>query len=384
MNTLRGKRILVTGATGFIGNRLVERLILEQGAEVVALVHQFRNASRLARFPLRMIGGDVTDGACVRKAAEGCDALVHTAVTFSGTSKDNRRVTVEGARNVCQAAKIVGARLVHFSTFSVYGQTAPGPLNENARKRPGNDAYGASKLEAERLVQQYQQQGLPATILQPTIVYGPWSFWSTHTAGQLMQGDVVLPEGGEGLCNAVYVDDVIDATLLCLQNDSVAAGPFLISAAKPVTWRDYYLAHAAALPGSAVDDMKNEEIAALMRKASTQRKGLLAANALFHLKCYLGDIPGLRKTYRVIKRLVPPSPAVPGNLNGTGQNECTVARLQVLPVAEQLPLLRSQTSVQIQRAQTGLGYEPKFDLVRGGAITAEWLRWAGFAATEMK
>src|SRR5439155_24367624 len=86
MTSLQGKRVLVTGATGFIGGRLIERLILEQGAEVVALVHQFRNASRLARFPLSMVGGDVTEAAVVKKAAEGCDAIVHCAVTFVGTA----------------------------------------------------------------------------------------------------------------------------------------------------------------------------------------------------------------------------------------------------------------------------------------------------------
>jgi len=105
MNSLKGKRILVTGATGFIGGRVVERLVLEEGAEVVALVHQYRNAVRLARFSVHLIQGDVTDAECVTNAAEGCDAIVHAAVSFTGTAEQNQRVTVEGARNVCETAK---------------------------------------------------------------------------------------------------------------------------------------------------------------------------------------------------------------------------------------------------------------------------------------
>jgi nucleoside-diphosphate-sugar epimerase len=385
MTSLQGKRVLVTGATGLIGGRLIERLILEQGAEVVALVHQFRNASRLARFPLRLVAGDVTEVAVVKKAAEGCDAIVHCAVTFAGTAEANRMVTVEGARNVCEAAKSVGVRrVVHFSTFSVYGDTAPGPLTEEAARRPGKDAYGGSKLEAEQLVQQYQQRGLPATILQPTIVYGPWSFWSSHTARQLLAGEMALPENGAGLCNAVYVDDVVEAVLLSLRRESPALGPFLISAAKPVTWRSYYLAHAVALPGAAVAGMTTKELAALMqnRYASRSIKQILPANLRIHLRGLVAEMPGARKIYRQVKgrRLRRENVA----LLASGEEDVDTVksvRRRALPLAEHLPLLCSQTAVHIQRARTELGYEPKFDLARGGAITAKWLQWAGYGKT---
>ena len=361
MTALRGKRILVTGATGFIGNRLVERLILQENAEVVALVHQFRNASRLARFPLRMIGGDVRDAGLVRNAAEGCHAIVHCAVSFTGKPMDNRAVTVEGAGNVCEAAKTLGlARLVHFSTFSVYGVTAPGPLTEDSPKEPGNDAYGASKLEAEQLVQGYQTRGLPVTILQPTVVYGPWSFWSTYAARQLVEGNPALPEDGAGLCNAVYVDDVVDAVLLSLQRDTAVRGPFLISAAAPIAWRDYYAAHGAAIPGSAILGLTNEELAALTRPAPrpTAAKRISAGKVISRIREVVAEVPGARRVYRFFKgkKVVP----------------------RRLPLAEHLSLLASRSVVQIDRARKELGYEPQFDLSQGGKITADWLRWAAY------
>jgi len=79
-----------------------------------------------------------------------------------------------------------------------------------------------------------------------------------------------------------------------------------------------------------------------------------------------------------IKRLVRPLSAGPGKHDGERQKPFTNARRRVLPAPEHLALLRSQASVQIQRARNDLGYEPKFDLARGGGITAQWLRWAGY------
>ncbi|MGI9287253.1 MAG: NAD-dependent epimerase/dehydratase family protein, partial [Pseudomonadales bacterium] len=75
--TFARKTILVTGATGFIGGRLVERLVLEEGANVRALVRNFSSASRIARFPVAMIRGDLTEADKVREAMQGCDVVFH-------------------------------------------------------------------------------------------------------------------------------------------------------------------------------------------------------------------------------------------------------------------------------------------------------------------
>ncbi len=376
MSSLKNKPILVTGASGFIGNRLVERLYLHEGADVRPFVHQFRHASRLARFPIRMSAGSVGDAAAVRKAVEGCEAVVHCAIGTGGSPDENRQVTVEGTRNVCEAAKAAGARLIYFSTFSVYGVTAPGKLKEDAPKT-ATDPYGGSKLEAERVVQQYQQSGLAATILQPTIVYGPWAYWTTHIAQQLSQGTVALPDGGRGLCNAVYIDDVVQAVLLSLRRETAAPGPFLISGAEPVTWRDYYLLHGSAIPDSGVGDLSAEELAGLLNTAPPP-VGLITPKMKFHFKAFVAEFPHTRKTVQRIKKKIrgnviappPPPPAVDdGPRRFTGH------------YPDHLPLLRSQTAVDVSRARAELGYNPEFPASRGQEIVAEWLRWAGFAAS---
>jgi len=83
--TLRGKQVLVTGGTGFIGGRLVEKLVLECDAKVRVLVRNFAHSASIARFPLEIIQGDVTDTEAVRRAADGCDVIFHCAYGNSGT-----------------------------------------------------------------------------------------------------------------------------------------------------------------------------------------------------------------------------------------------------------------------------------------------------------
>lgn len=389
MNSLRGKRILVTGATGFIGSRVVERLVLEQGANVVALVHKFQNASRLARFPIRMIAGDVADASCVADAAQGCDAIIHCAVSFSGGVEDNRRVTVEGARNVCEAAAAENARIVHFSTFSVYGETPPGSLNEEAAKGPGSDAYGVSKLEAEQMVLEYHYRGLSAVILQPTIVYGPWSFWSRYAAQLIAQGVLALPDGGEGLCNAVYVDDVVDSVFLSLQRDVMMTGPFLISGYAPVKWRDFFLAHAAENRDGSVEVATKEELSALAvdnAKAQLSLRSVLSADFRYHLKGLILATPGFKRAYKsvpfsrkanqVLRSILRARHMEPTSTNANGASVKPLCP-RVLPDPKHLQLLRSQTEVSIDAAKRHLGYSPKFSLAQGGQLTRYWLEWCG-------
>jgi nucleoside-diphosphate-sugar epimerase len=374
MNPLRGKRILVTGATGFIGGRLVERLVLDEGAEVVAMVHQWRNASRLARFPLVALQGDITDPEFVRSAAKGCDAIVHCAVTFSGSAEQNRAVTVEGARNVCEAAVAHSARLVHFSTFSVYGLTPPGPLTEDSPKLPGKDAYGTSKLAAEQIVQSYQSRGLRATILQPTVVYGPWSFWSRHAISQLEQGTVVLPDGGRGICNAVFVDDVVEAAILALLAEKPAAGPYLISAASPVTWKEYYKAHGQGLSVAAVDSLSEVEKAG--KRASWSLKGAVPAGIRFHLRGLLAEVPGMRAAYRCLKGVLRrPTSAKSTASHEYGASAASVAKRRVLPYADHVGLMSLESVVRVDRAQRELGYNASFDLARGSKVVSQWAEW---------
>ncbi len=114
---LSGKRVLVTGGTGFIGGRLVERLILEHKADVRVLVRNFARVPRIARFSVEMLYGDVTNPSDVERAVDGCEVIFHCAALGSKGSKEIRRlVNVGGTRNVLEAARHAGAnRVVYLS-----------------------------------------------------------------------------------------------------------------------------------------------------------------------------------------------------------------------------------------------------------------------------
>jgi nucleoside-diphosphate-sugar epimerase/choline dehydrogenase-like flavoprotein len=371
------KKVFVTGASGFIGGCLIEKLVVEYGAEVVALVRQPHKSSRLAQLAVEIVVGDVRDPAGLTRAMAGCDGVVHCAVDGSGNAAHKRLVSVDGIRNVCTAAQAAGVkRVVHLSTVSVYGPTPAGTMDESTAQTPHGDAYGESKLEAEKIALEFNRAGLPVTVLQPTVVYGPApTYWTTSVAEQLGSGLVVLPDGGEGICNAVYVDDVAEAICCALRAEGDRPGPYLISARSPVTWADYYRAHARWIPGSQIT---GESLDLLQRQ---QRRGKLFRGVARKLvpRAILGKIKrrllrggGMPEGFHV---------STPGWADAAPARRAInpdVAR-RVIPPADNVSFMALRSSVSIRKAREELGYEPRYDLDRAMEKIGPWLQSNGLA-----
>ena len=180
------KRILVTGADGFIGSHLTETLV-RQGRSVRAFVlyNSFNSwgwldhAPKHIRDSLDVFSGDVRDPHGVRKAMEGCDAVLHLAaliaIPYSYHSPDTYVDTnVKGTLNVLQAARQLGVRrVVHTSTSEVYGTARVVPIDEDHPLR-GQSPYAATKIAADQLAYAFHASfGLPVVILRPFNTYGP-------------------------------------------------------------------------------------------------------------------------------------------------------------------------------------------------------------------
>lgn len=397
-SVLKGKKVLVTGATGFIGGRLVERLVLEHGANVRALVRNFKNASRIARFPVEMIGGDILDKEVVSNAVEGCEIIFHCAYDFTGSAINKKEVSIKGTENICKAALTHKVkRLVHVSTISVYGSTPDGDLDENSHKQPSEDVYVKTKLAAEGLVLDYHKKnGLPVSVLQPTIVYGPYSRpWTITPSKQLKTGRVVLVNNGDGLCNDVYIDDVVDAMFLAAVKEEAVGEIFLISDAEPVTWRDFYGAFENVLEQTSTLSMSDKEIRdAMFGKGKGNNQGKQKApGSLKQLLLVIGDLQVREKLLKVSalgkmrditsKKIPWVFEYIKSILGISHEVEMSSARpnASAKPIymptdMTRLELFCSRTRVHIDKAHRLLGYEPKYNFKKGMSITAEFLKWS--------
>jgi NAD dependent epimerase/dehydratase len=186
MLTLKGKKVLVTGADGFIGSHLVERL-LEEGCHVKAFVfyNSFNSWGWLDSFPkeklkqIEIFSGDIRDPNGVRSAVKGCEVVFHLAaliaIPYSYHSPDSYVDTnVKGTLNILQAARDLNIeRVLVTSTSEVYGTAQYVPIDEKHPKQ-GQSPYSATKIGADAMADSFHRSfNLPVTIVRPFNTYGP-------------------------------------------------------------------------------------------------------------------------------------------------------------------------------------------------------------------
>lgn len=339
---LRAKRVLITGATGFIGGRLAE-VLTEWGVEAVCPVRHWGRASRLARLPVQMIGGDVMDRDSIRRAMDGCDMVVHCAVDFRATGRAHTRASAAGTENVMQAAHDVGvSRVVHLSSAAVHGLSpaAAGTFTEERPLQATGHDYCDGKIAAERIALDFHRtRGLPVTVLRPTVVYGPFGYYSEAVARAARERRLALVDGAPGICNCLYVDNLIQAILLGAIRKEAVGEIFYVSDERPVLWRDYLEAHARAL-GSRFAPLPVTSRRAL-------RAGQLTSHVLRTLNSFLGRFHRFDEP-RVLSR--------------TEEVSFSVFRQVTFPIG---------------KANRLLGYAPAVDFEEGMERTAAWIRWAG-------
>jgi len=332
--------VLITGATGFIASHLAERLLSDgvsvRGTARRPLAQTFE-VGRTGGLPttskvlpgVEIVRADLLDAEALRRAADGCRAVVHAAAWTGGLELSSDmawRTNVEGTANVLAAAETAGVeRFIYISSVAVYGVNRAPLIDETMPTPPVGQLYPDSKIAAEALV---RASSLPWVIVRPASTYGPrGGAWTIGPIEQIKAGRLVLLGKDTGLVTTGYIDNVVGGLLLAL-TDPVAAGEtFNLCDDRIVTFREFYLAYAR-----------------MLRKDS------------------LPTVPGW---FAMLARTAPARLA-----------RRILGRPAVGPWS--LHFRRNPSQFSVAKAKRVLGYAPAVDFAEGMRRTEAWLRAEGY------
>jgi nucleoside-diphosphate-sugar epimerase len=375
--------ILVTGATGFIGGRVCEALAQAGFSEIRALVHNHSHSARISRLPVELCGGNLLDQKSLDSALEHVKIVIHLGTGYGSAIP-------RGTKNLLSAAFAKGVkRFIHISTTAVYGlKPIPGCEDEDTAPRFTGNVYCDAKLRAERLVLEFGKRGLPVVIFRPSIVYGPYSRWSVRLISELQQAKGLLIDGGRGICNALYVDNLVDAILLALERPEASGQIFFLRDQEVLTWGDFIRAHADMLePPAALKDISSEQISAYHRS----RGGMWVESARAARRLVI--TPEFRNFLREIpltERLLTWAWSSTQHLGRAGKEHLRARiagnghRIQPpsIPDLDTWSIQSNTVLFSLSKATKILGYHPRVTFAEGIHRTHEWLRFANYLPNE--
>jgi dihydroflavonol-4-reductase len=326
-------RILITGATGFIGSRLAlhaHRLGLDvvgAGRELSPMETERANELRSAGVPLSI--GKLQEPAYARELVTGCTAVIHLAAAQHESQMPDayfRDVNVFGTRVLLEAARDHGVRrFVYGSSIGVYGSSVDGVLDENSPPRPEN-IYTQTKLDAESAVRELAQD-LETCVIRISETYGPSDYRLLKLFRAIDRGHFVMLGSGTNVRQCLHVNDLVRALLLAVQHPSAVGQTLIIAGAEAMTTNE--MVHTIAV--------------ALSRRPPRAHVPLWPFNALA----------------RVMETALPP--------------------LGVQPPLHRrrLDFFSKSFVFSTLKAQSLLGFVPEIDFASGAADTVRWYRARG-------
>jgi nucleoside-diphosphate-sugar epimerase len=365
-------RVAVTGATGFIGGRLVERLVLEKGAKVRCLVRDYAHCAGLSRLNnVELISVDLRDFGAVTNALQECEVVVHCAYSWDANAHSARQANILGAVNLFRgSASQRCQRFVHLSTDAVHGFDKPEVMDETFPLSREGHSYIATKVELEKKLLRLARRRphLPLMILRPAIVYGPgFNTWTTQVVRDIQAGRQFLVEGGKGVCNTTYVDNLVDAILLSCERPEAGGNAFLITDGNPLSWFDYVSAYAelCGVRKSSMSDLSASDVVRLRSSLPRRPPSLMSALASPQAKALALCLPWVSDWWQQHR-------SVFRGARGLQQAASSLADFDAFRALT----YANRTNYSIAKARTLLGYVPAHSFSVGIERTAEWLRFA--------
>ena len=241
--SLSGKRLLVTGAAGFIGGALMRRLV-GMGCDVRATVWKEDEAKTLRDEGIDARTLDLLTDRGFDEAVEGIDIVFHVAAMFQEPEYDEDAYLIanrDGTLRLAKAAERAGVeRFVHCSTVGVHGDVQEIPCRETSPLNP-MDEYHRTKLKGEQALLEWAkglpEDGMVVTVDRPAMVYGPGDVRMLKLFRQVLSGRFVMVGSGEVLAHLGHVDDQVDSFLDCAvaPREQVHLEAFNIASDRPVT-----------------------------------------------------------------------------------------------------------------------------------------------------
>ena len=345
-------KTLITGATGFIGGRIVEYFHLKNISDIRAGIRSWSTAARLGRFPIDIVQMDLLNKSEIEKALDDVTNIVHCAKGGGG-------VTDTGTKNLLKVALDKGIkRFVHLSTAEVYGNAESIVTEESPLTYTGNE-YNETKINAENACWEFIKKGLPVTILRPSIVYGPFSTnWSVKFASMLLAGKMgVMEKYGDGKCNLIYVDDLVAAVNIALQHDKANGNAFNVCGPEIPTWNEYFMKFNNKMGLPQLNEIKssNTSIQTKLLKPVRFAGNIARDHFMPQLKIIAENVELADKLMRITEK-----------------------KLKSTPASEELELYSRKTTYSTESINKMLGFKPSFSLDQGLEQTVNWLRDSGF------
>ena len=358
-------KIGVVGASGFVGNRAVEMLHAGD-TEVRAIGRSPASFERLTYKNLDCRVANAFDRSELEAAFQGCDVVIHSILGSPGLIKGSIAPTY-------QAAEKAGVRRILYLSSMIVHRPAPAPGTTEASPLVKNQPYPAhpAKIAAERHLLRLRKNGsVEVAIFRPGIVFGPRSRWITDLANQLTSGTAYLINGGKGICNSVYIDNLIHALGLAIVAPGADGEAFFVGDRESVTWFDFYRPFAEAF---GIDPAQIPQLTAPEFTQSWKQRlksSLWDSEIVQKMLALMSDDFKQTLKQAIPKRgKQPPAPA---------QNSIPRQPVVTQMMAE---LQQSQYKLPFTKAEQILSYEPIVSFSEGCRRSIKWLAESeGFAA----